>query len=558
MNENSQVSIGDISQKMRSIFGRMQMEHIPYSTFRDAINRNPLNISSFLDNPFVQNNRIKRSNTPIGKLNRVTVSEALQDPANNESAIRQASMALFYNNYVYQNLIRLNRDVPQFFNYVTPINVDSDVENDKLLKQQKFVETFLQAFNVPLTFKNVSLQVAREGKCSYVFRSSQDVKKGIVDFAVLQKLPPEYVKYTGFGSESPLIVSFNFACFLDPTYSITQWPSWFGEIWQQLQEAGIVNINKNGKNGYEINPMVKNKNNLPDYMFESINGTYYLYVEMPQDLVYTFGSDFGDALAIPEYAGLFEDLSDLDAYKTLQQQTLLTNITNILTAEVPVEKDATGGSDAAILSPEVIMGLEGDCSASLNSNIFPFFAPLQNFKMHTIDHIPNAQDIVLDTVRNITSTAGVSGLINTNDKPSVAMIKGEQMLIESKMEYYTLQYMKFLNLIINKYLGLDYKFKVIIWGGVYNWKEEVKVLKEMIQNGHKGFLPRLLSAYRMTVTDYVYQYQYIDSLNIIPESNISRNQSSGPVGRPALDDVDIDNDNTANSKDQGGNVSDVK
>ena len=54
------------------------------------------------------------------------------------------------------------------------------------------------------------------------------------------------------------------------------------------------------------------------------------------------------------------------------------------------------------------------------------------------------------------------------------------MLIESKMEYYTLQYMKFLNLIINKYLGLDYKFKVIIWGGVYNWKEEVKVLKEMI------------------------------------------------------------------------------
>ena len=31
-----------------------------------------------------------------------------------------------------------------------------------------------------------------------------------------------------------------------------------------------------------------------------------------------------------------------------------------------------------------------------------------------------------------------------------------------------------------EYLGLDYKFKVIIWGGVYNWKEEVKVLKEMI------------------------------------------------------------------------------
>ena len=65
---------------------------------------------------------------------------------------------------------------------------------------------------------------------------------------------------------------------------------------------------------------------------------------------------------MPEYVGLFEDLTDLDAYKIIQSQSVLTNITSILTAEVPVEKDAKGGSDAAILSPEVIMGLEGDCA----------------------------------------------------------------------------------------------------------------------------------------------------------------------------------------------------
>ena len=144
------------------------------------------------------------------------------------------------------------------------------------------------------------------------------------------------------------------------------------------------------------------------------------------------------------------------------------------------------------------MGLEFDCSNAVSNNILPFFAPLQNFKMHGVEHIPQATSIVLDVTRNIMSTAGASGLINTNDKPSIAMIKGEQMLHESKSEYLTLQYQKFMNIIINRYLDLDYKFKVIIWGGVYTYRDEVKVLKEMIANGQIGFLPRLLSAYRMS------------------------------------------------------------
>jgi hypothetical protein len=307
---------------------------------------------------------------------------------------------------------------------------------------------------------------------------------------------------------------------------------------------------------------------VPEYTFENIAGTYYLYVELPQDICWTFGTDFSDAFAIPDYAGLFADLTEIEAYKVLQSQTLVTNITNILTAEVPVEKDASAESDAAILSPEVIMGLEYDCSNAVSNNILPFFAPLQNFKMHSVEHIPQATSIVLDVTRNIMSTAGASGLINTNDKPSIAMIKGEQMLHESKSEYLTLQYQKFMNIIINRYLDLDYKFKVIIWGGVYTYRDEVKVLKEMIANGQIGFLPRLLSAYRMTIEDYALQYKYVKNLNVFEDPtqtalNKSETSKKTPnakkvVGRPALDDDEIEDDNTAASKEGGANVSENK
>ena len=349
--------------------------------------------------------------------------------------------------------------------------------------------------------------------------------------------------------------------FLNPVYDIDQWPSWMGKIWQDLLDGGIVERNQT-KNGGYINSFNLKAPLKENHIIEGIDGSYAYWVELPQDLVWTFGSDFSNPLAVPEYVGLFSDLSELESYKWLQTQTMLTNITNILTAEVPTEKDAVAGSDAAILSPEVILGLEGDCSSALNSNILPFFAPLENFTMHSVDHIPNASDITLNALRNVINTAGAGGLIATTDKPSIAMIKATQYLYESRCDYLTLQYEKFLNLIINKYFGLKYSFKCNIWGGVYSWREEVKTLKELIQNGHKGMLPKLLSAYRMTIEDYKTEYDYVDSLEIY-EDDHKLNQT-GPsdekksVGKPPLDEGEVEDDNTAASKEQGGNVSEVK
>lgn len=475
-------------------------------------------------------------------------------------------MSLYYQNYVYSNLLKVHRDIPQYFNYIVPRNVTKkELQSDDFIKEKNFVQTFTEKFDLPLTFKNVTMQVSEEGKSSYVFRSSHDIKKGIVDFAVLQKLPPDYIKYTGYGSDSPLICSFNFMMFLNPIYDINQWPKWMGDIWDQLLKEGIV-TQKPNKNGGYTNVFNLKEPISPNHIIEGVDGSYAYWVELPQDLVWTFGSDFSSPLAIPEYVGLFADLSELESYKWLQTQTMLTNITNILTAEVPTEKDAQAGSDAAILSPEVILGLEGDCSASLNSNILPFFAPLENFKMHSVDHIPNASDITLNALRNVINTAGAGGLIATTDKPSIAMIKATQYLYESRCDYLTLQYEKFLNLIINKYLGLKYAFKCNIWGGVYSWRDEVKTLKELIQNGNIGFLPKLLSAYRMTIDDYKVQYDYVDILDIYKKEettslsgqNTEKPDEKKSVGKPPLDEGDVEDDNTAASKEQGGNVSENK
>ena len=567
MQDKQDVTVNQINSRLNHIFTRMNAAGLSYSSFKTALNRNPVGDGVFTSNPFIQNQRIKKSNQKGIAHSKTEIQKALDNPESNEELLRESSVALYYQNYVYSNLLKVHRDIPQYFNYIVPRNIEKkDLKSEDFIKEKNFVQKFTDKFDIPLTFKNVTMQVSQEGKASYVFRSSHDAKKGVVDFALLQKLPPSYVKYTGYGSDSPLICSFNFMMFLNPIYDIEQWPKWMGDIWNKLLEEGIVTKNSNTNGGNSTHSFNLKEPLSANHIIEGINGQYAYWVELPQDLVWTFGSDFSSPLAIPEYVGLFADLSELESYKWLQTQTMLTNITNILTAEVPTEKDAIAGSDAAILSPEVILGLEGDCSSALNSNIFPFFAPLENFKMHSVDHIPNASDITLNALRNVINTAGAGGLIATTDKPSIAMIKATQYLYESRCDYLTLQYEKFLNLIINKYLGLKYNFKCNIWGGVYSWRDEVKTLKELIQNGNIGFMPKLLSAYRMTIDDYKLQYDYVDILEIYKKeekTSAGGNVNTKPnekksVGKPPLDDGEVEDDNTAASKEQGGNVSDNK
>ena len=48
---------------------------------------------------------------------------------------------LYYTNYIYNQLIRINRDTPRFDWYVTPQDVsDKDLETDAFKNESKFVD----------------------------------------------------------------------------------------------------------------------------------------------------------------------------------------------------------------------------------------------------------------------------------------------------------------------------------------------------------------------------------------------------------------------------------
>nr|DAD55657.1 MAG TPA: hypothetical protein [Bacteriophage sp.] len=66
-------------------------------------------------------------------------------------------MWLYYTNYVYNILVKLNRDTPLFNYYYIPEYVDSkDMSTEAFKKESQKVDKILKAFNPNLTLRTIT------------------------------------------------------------------------------------------------------------------------------------------------------------------------------------------------------------------------------------------------------------------------------------------------------------------------------------------------------------------------------------------------------------------
>ncbi len=569
-----QISEKMVQQRWASVF--KEYADTGYSNIVSAWNQ----AWSQLNNPFVQNYRIKQANSKPRKVQQEELQRALANPENSELTLQSLSMYLYYTNYVYNILVKLNRDTPLYKWYVTPIDAsEDDTKTDAFKKESKKVDQIIKKFKPSLTLRTITTQVSLEGKSSYLPRISYD--KDTINFFVLQKLNPDMVKLTSFGSKQQFGASFNMVIFLQPAYDISQYPKFIQDAWEEMLETGVVTMDKKGK--VKFNPRAK----LPaGHILENKNGNYMYWVPLPQDLCYTFYFDGSHANMFPDFLGLFDDLSDLDNYKWLQASLLSKGVNSILTAEIPLVKDAKAGQDSTAVSVDTAMGFQDLFAQNISGNIMPFFAPLQEFELHTLENQPEAMDIIYDRTRDLVATSGNAALMSITDKPSIASVKAQQLIQAARVDYLTRQYESFLNEMLENNFGLKYKWEVHLWGDIFNIREDIKILREQVVSGLEGFLPKLLSANDMSIEDYVASQNYLKAYDIkvikvndtemtekaqkqaldvaktktttTTTKSSSESDIKNSVGRPKLSDSEIENDNTAASADAGTNVSDIK
>lgn len=165
-------------------------------------------------------------------------------------------------------------------------------------------------------------------------------------------------------------------------------------------------------------------------------------------------------------------------------------------------------------------------------------------------------DIIYSRIRDLIATSGNSALLPITDKPSIASVKAAEAIQASKNDYLTKQFENFLNNVINENFNLKYNWRITLHSDIFYWRDDSKMVKELVLQGAKGLLPRLLSYYDQTLEDYKGSTIYLDALDITIEN--SNYEEANPVGRPKLEDDEIINDNTGISNDMGNNVSEIK
>ena len=560
---SSNVTIGQIQSAWASTIQKYGGT-VDHSTMKQAVN------NAMLSNPFIQNQRVKSINSTASNKDKKAIQTALQNPPNHEQELRDSSMQLYYNNFVYNNLMRLEREIPTYYSYITPQYVDKEeMKKDSFKKEMQFANKILETFNPKLALKTINMQVQLEGKCSYLVRKSYDYPKK-VDFFLLEKLLPNEIKITGIGSKQQYIVSFNMMIFLNPMYDVSQYPPYIGEIWEQMKENGLITENEK-THQLQFNPQ---KPMQSEHILECVNNNYFYWVELNQDDCFTFGQDLATPMCFPQTIGLFLDLKELEDYRWLMGSLMSKGVTSILTGEVPLDKDAKAGSDGTIITPDLIQFYDSLFSKTVSANVMTYFAPFKNFDLHNIDSQPDNMDIVYNRLRDLVATSGNAALLSINDKPSIAMTKATQAIAASRANYLTLQFQQFLNNVINSQFDLKHQYKVTLWGDIFDVQGELKMAKELLQNGMTSMLPRVLSAFNQSIEDMKTINDYIEvsgvtiyarntennnsTVHNTASTNEEKIKSTNEVGRTTIEEIDIENDSTAASRDSGNNVSDIK
>lgn len=577
--EHKEANLQDLSINMTKLYEMV---------FEKYRNLAELNLNKY--NPFLQNDRLKLISGLPKSLTKEQLQQALFSPQNNEMPIRQHAWALSASQYMYYKILRLSCDVPMYNYYVTPEYLEDSKYGKKDFKEDdNFVNDWLSTFDIKNTLKRVAFEVKRDGKCTYLLRNkiTYDGDKRHTNYAVWQKLPNEFVKLVKIG-EHGYIASFNMMIFSNPAFSVNQYPDYIQKIWYKMLEDGIVSPIYNKRTSALLRYSVQDKEKLVnfayDYHFDDMNFDYrfkgnlqinsneFLYwVQLPQQVCYTFCSDTSHPWVVPDTLGLLLPLEELADYDTLQGLVESTPLTAILTAEAETIPQPSPGKDQTILNPETLYALQEQFNGSTSTNLEALFAPLRNFQLLSLPSQPNGSEISSNATRNVINRAGLGGLMITTDKPSVAQVKTAQLLMEAEANFVTLQFESVLNMIIQDLIGCKYKWKLHIWGGIFTFSDEFSRDKELFSSGATFVLPKLASAYGLSLQEVKGIGAYIDSLDIyddfktvtqVNQQKLAEQKETGEAqvgaGRPKKAESEIDNDNTAASRDSGLDTADMR
>ena len=464
---------------LRELANSPQYSRLPMETIADIFGR------AWLNNPYVQNTRLKGLRSAPIQAERKDIEEMLKNAQSNERGLRQVGIGLNFASYPFYKLKKTISTILTYKWYYMPQYIsDTDAADEQFLRERKFVDKFCKRLDPFKHGRIITQQTLDEGKIFRYMRFLVDKSSNNVYGVDLQELPSDYCKIVGRNSDSYYTVAFDFTYFWQPGTSVSQFDPIFKDYYMMLM--GVTDSVYKYKKGGKVINMAKaaaiTRNN-PEISIEKINGRYFFWVNLPQNCCFTFGTDFSSPIQAPMLMGLFLTGADLSQYEYLQKQLLQVPLYAILTGEIPYhdERQGKGGSDDIRLSPTGYTYYQSLFYEMLSSNdttgVDLFAAPFENIKLQSLDSTPNSTDIVTKAYQDFDTKAGVSGIMSTTDKPMAALVASTQK-IES--QYAVDIYAQFANMMNRTFerLNLKYSWRFVMFGDIFLDDERLRAAKE--------------------------------------------------------------------------------
>ena len=544
-----------------------------------------------VENPDLRNRVLKNLKTIPYLPERTDIEKALKAPYSNEKLLRGIGSSLFNTCFPLYKLLRFYDGVLTFKYKVEPKNIKSEYMTTNRFKQeQKFVNEWVKKLNPEYQGRRIVQEVMQTGKRAYYlvedydtkakektieevktedtsgnkkvkFEEKKDIVFGFdganrkIKSVFLRDLPDDYVKIVGKSTDSYYTIAFDFSYFMTMGADVNDYPKIFKEYLDKITGA-----KKEVKKKITIDTDKLTDIDINKFGYEKVSGVtrFYCWVNMPSDVCQVFSADESTPLQAPNFMGLYLMSADLEAYNLLQQQLTGVPLYSMVVGQIPIN-DADK-KNPLLLDTATVDHFTGMINSFMPNGTTFVMTPTKDNKVVTFNEQPNATKIYNAALQGVISTAGMAGLLSTTDKPSMSQIKTSQLSEKRFVDVFYQQFDNFVNRQLEKltdqgYLRYDWEFRC--FGDIYTEKERIETLSKGLAQGITPLIIEYLAYFNLTLEDAVTNADWVKASGLydklLPLVSSYQQGANSDAGKPEKDDSDVDNDDTAKSKDAGSN-----
>lgn len=463
-----------------------------------------------MNNPFVQNRRVKGIGSLPSKYDKNDIADFLKAPGSSEQPLRQAEKSLEISSYPLFHMRTLYQNLLTYHNHIVPTYAEeAQTKTTDFMREWKLLDKLRMMFDTKPKAHEITGQALQEGKVFYYPRYSVDKAHNKINHAFMQQLPSDWCKIVGFNNKSKYTIAFNMMYFTQPGTDYRQ----FGSLFEPYIMNFMSSIEPRPKGVgtkiiYAQNSridMTVVKKLASDVNAYYQNGRWFYWVTLPVDKVFTFEVDDVNRNVFSPFTGLFLDLIQLVAYEDVQLALVQNPLVSVLTGEIPYFEDKGNmNADQYKLSNAGRTMFEAFWYQMLarnnTSGIGLYAAPFNNMQLHTLAEAPSAMEISSNGYGYTLSKAGLSGIVPTSGETRSGMAQ-ISVMIESVFakQIYTC-FERMWDVIIES-LNLKYTWRLEMFGTLSREKEEIEESRNAMTLGILPATLRYLALHDMTLFD---------------------------------------------------------